>query len=126
MHFFGCNALYIYIFPRLHPVVNPGAPLRSGTPLRMWYDGFYAITTNLEGDISEILKINRQRWEIKENFRIMKTEFEAHPVYDKDCPAYFNTAFPQQLLMFFSDFHLPHLCTDENIPGTADPPDKAG
>ena len=27
------------------------------------------------------LKINRQRWEIEENFRIMKTDFEARPVY---------------------------------------------
>ena len=45
------------------------------------YDGFYAVITNLEGDVSEILKINKQRWEIEENFRIMKTEFEAHPVY---------------------------------------------
>lgn len=29
----------------------------------------------------EIIKINRQRWEIEENFRIMKTDFEARPVY---------------------------------------------
>ena len=41
------------------------------------YDGFYAVITNLEGDIDGILKINRQRWEIEENFRIMKTDFEA-------------------------------------------------
>lgn len=45
------------------------------------YDGFYAVITNLEGDISGILNINRQRWEIEENFRIMKTDFEARPVY---------------------------------------------
>lgn len=45
------------------------------------YDGFYAVITNLEGDINGILKINRQRWEIEENFRIMKTDFEAHPVF---------------------------------------------
>ena len=45
------------------------------------YDGFYAVITNLEGDVSEIVKINKQRWEIEENFRIMKTEFEARPVY---------------------------------------------
>lgn len=45
------------------------------------YDGFYAVVTNLEGDVGEILKINRQRWEIEENFRIMKSEFEARPVY---------------------------------------------
>lgn len=45
------------------------------------YDGFYAVITNLEGDVGEILKINRQRWEIEENFRIMKTDFGARPVY---------------------------------------------
>ncbi len=45
------------------------------------YDGFYAVITNLEGDINGILKINRQRWEIEENFRIMKTDFEARPVF---------------------------------------------
>lgn len=45
------------------------------------YDGFYAVITNLEGDVSEIIKINKQRWEIEENFRIMKTEFEARPAY---------------------------------------------
>ena len=36
------------------------------------YDGFYAVITNLEGDVGEIIKINKQRWEIEENFRIMK------------------------------------------------------
>jgi transposase len=45
------------------------------------YDGFYAVITNLEDNVEEILKINRQRWEIEENFRIMKTDFEARPVY---------------------------------------------
>lgn len=45
------------------------------------YDGFYAVITNLEGDVSGIIKINKQRWEIEENFRIMKTEFEARPAY---------------------------------------------
>jgi transposase len=45
------------------------------------YDGFYAVVTNLEDNVEEILKINKQRWEIEENFRIMKTDFEARPVY---------------------------------------------
>lgn len=45
------------------------------------YDGFYAVATNIEDDIAGILKINKQRWEIEENFRIMKTDFEARPVY---------------------------------------------
>jgi transposase len=46
------------------------------------YDGFYAVCTNLEHmDVSEIININRKRWEIEECFRIMKTEFKARPVY---------------------------------------------
>lgn len=36
------------------------------------YDGFIAVCTTLEDDVSEILKINRHRWEIEESFRIMK------------------------------------------------------
>ena len=44
------------------------------------YDGYYALTTNLFGDISEILKIIKGRWEIEESFRIMKSDFLARPV----------------------------------------------
>ena len=44
------------------------------------YDGYYAITTNLVGDITEILKIVKGRWEIEESFRIMKSDFLARPV----------------------------------------------
>jgi transposase len=60
------------------------------------YDGFYAVITNLEGDVSEIIKINKQRWEIEENFRIMKTDFEARPVYvrrDDRIKAHFMTCY---------------------------------
>lgn len=45
------------------------------------YDGFYAVVTNLEGDIQQMLDINRGRGEIEENFRIMKYEFNARQVY---------------------------------------------
>lgn len=41
------------------------------------YDGFYAVCTNLEDDVSEIIKINHKRWEIEECFRIMNREFKA-------------------------------------------------
>ena len=44
------------------------------------YDGYYALTTNLVGDISEIFKIVKNRWEIEESFRIMKSDFLARPV----------------------------------------------
>ena len=32
------------------------------------YDGFYAVVTNLNGDVREIININKRRWEIEENF----------------------------------------------------------
>jgi transposase len=60
------------------------------------YDGFYAVCTNLEDDTSEIIKINKRRWEIEECFRIMKTEFKARPVYlqrDDRITAHFTTCF---------------------------------
>lgn len=60
------------------------------------YDGYYAVITNLEDDVAEILRINKQRWKIEENFRIMKTEFEARPVYvrrDNRIKAHFLTCY---------------------------------
>lgn len=45
------------------------------------YDGFYAVTTDLDDDVAEIIAINQRRWQIEECFRIMKTDFEARPVY---------------------------------------------
>ena len=45
------------------------------------YDGLYAVCTNLEDDVEEIIKINKRRWEIEESFRIMKSEFKARPIY---------------------------------------------
>ena len=65
------------------------------------YDGFYAVIKNLEGDVNEIIKINKQRWEIEENFRIMKTEFDARPVYvrrDDRIKAHFMTCYISLLL----------------------------
>ena len=47
------------------------------------YDGFYAVCTNLDESVSNIVKVNKRRWEIEECFRIMKTDFEARPVYLK-------------------------------------------
>ena len=45
------------------------------------YDGFYAVCTNLDDNVSSIVKANNRRWDIEECFRIMKTDFEARPVY---------------------------------------------
>ncbi len=60
------------------------------------FDGFYAICTNLEDDVHEIVKVNKRRWEIEECFRIMKSEFKARPVYlsrDDRIIAHFITCF---------------------------------
>lgn len=60
------------------------------------YDGFYAVCTNLSGKLSDIIHINKQRWEIEECFRILKTEFKARPVYlsrDERIQAHFLTCF---------------------------------
>ena len=44
------------------------------------YDGYYALTTNLVGEVDEIFKIVKGRWEIEESFRIMKSDFLARPI----------------------------------------------
>ena len=60
------------------------------------YDGYYALTTNLIGDIEKILKIVKGRWEIEESFRIMKSDFLARPVNlsrEDRIKAHFTTCF---------------------------------
>jgi len=60
------------------------------------FDGFYGVCTNLEDDVSEIIKVNHRRWEIEECFRIMKSEFKARPVFlkkDDRIEAHFTTCF---------------------------------
>ena len=61
------------------------------------YDGLYAVSTDLLDDpVSEILKVSEGRWEIEECFRIMKTDFEARPVYlqnETRIKAHFLTCF---------------------------------
>ena len=68
----------------------------------MDYDGLYAVSTNLEGDVSDILKITKRRWEIEESFCIMKSELNARPVYlsvEERITAHFLTCF-LSLLVF--------------------------
>lgn len=45
------------------------------------YDGFYAVVTDLEDQVEDVIAINKQRWQIEECFRIMKTDFGARPIY---------------------------------------------
>ena len=60
------------------------------------FDGFYAVCTNLEDDAQAIIALNKNRWEIEECFRIMKSEFRARPVYlsrEDRIKAYFTICF---------------------------------
>lgn len=60
------------------------------------YDGLYAVCTNLEDAVEDIIKVNHRRWEIEESFRIMKSEFDARPVYlsrEDRIKAHFVTCF---------------------------------
>ena len=82
------------------------------------YDGFYAVITDLEGDVDEISKINQQRWEIEENFRIMKTEFEARPVYvrrEDHIKAHFLTCYISLLVYRLLEKKLENKYTCEEI-----------
>lgn len=46
------------------------------------YDGLYAVCTDLFDDNpADLLKVSEGRWQIEACFRIMKTDFEARPVY---------------------------------------------
>lgn len=46
------------------------------------YDGLYAVCTDLFDDHpGDILKVSEGRWQIEACFRIMKTDFQARPVY---------------------------------------------
>ena len=83
------------------------------------YDGMYAVTTDLlEDDIEDILKISERRWEIEESFRIMKTDFEARPVYvskDDRIKAHFLTCYLALLVYRILEKKLDEKYTTEQI-----------
>ena len=65
------------------------------------FDGFYALCTDLEDAAPAIIKLNGGRWIIENGFRIMKTDFDARPVYvrrDDRIKAHFLTCFLALLL----------------------------
>ena len=82
------------------------------------FDGFYGVCTNLEDDVSEIVKVNNRRWEIEECFRIMKSEFKARPVYLRDddrIEAHFITCFISLIIYRFLEKRLEEKFTCHEI-----------
>lgn len=45
------------------------------------YDGFYAVASNLDDSAKDILAVAQNRYKIEDCFRIMKTNFDARPVF---------------------------------------------
>lgn len=45
------------------------------------YDGFYAVATSLDDSAKDILAVAQNRYKIEDCFRIMKTNFDARPVF---------------------------------------------
>ena len=82
------------------------------------YDGLYAVCTNLEDEVEEIIKINKRRWEIEESFRIMKSEFKARPVFlsrEDRIKAHFTTCFLALVLFRYLEKKLDEQYTSSQI-----------
>lgn len=82
------------------------------------YDGYYGITTNLNGNIEDILKISKNRWEIEESFRILKTDFDSGTVHlsrEDRIKAHFLTCFISLLIYRILESKLDYKYTNTQI-----------
>ena len=82
------------------------------------YDGYYGITTNLNGDIKEILNISKNRWEIEESFRILKTDFDSGTIHlsrEDRIKAHFLTCFISLLIYRILENKLNYKYTNTQI-----------
>lgn len=82
------------------------------------YDGFYAVCTNLEDDVKQIVAVNHRRWQIEAAFRTMKTEFKSRPVYlqkDNRIEAHFLTCYIAFLIFRLLEIRLDEAFTTTQI-----------
>ena len=86
------------------------------------FDGFYALCTDLHDPAPAIIKLNGGRWIIENGFRIMKTDFDARPVYvrrDDRIKAHFLTCFLALLIYKYLEEKVnrggKHFTTDEIV-----------
>lgn len=86
------------------------------------YDGLYAVSTDLlDDEVGDILKVSEGRWEIEECFRIMKTDFEARPIFLQNgtrIKAHFLTCFISLVIYRYLEKTLGDLYTCETILST--------
>lgn len=83
------------------------------------YDGLYAVCTDLLDDpVGDILKVSEGRWQIEADFRIMKTDFSARPVFvqrDDRIKAHFLICFLSLLIFRFLERKLEYKYTCEQM-----------
>lgn len=82
------------------------------------YDGFYAICTDLNDDADQILKMNHNRWESEDAFRVLKTDFKARPVFvwtDQHIKAHFMICFMALLIFRILERRLGYKYTSSQI-----------
>ena len=86
------------------------------------FDGFYALCTDLNDPAPSIIRLNGGRWIIENGFRIMKTDFDARPVYvrrDDRIKAHFLTCFLALLIYKYLEKKVNrggmHFTTDEIV-----------
>lgn len=82
------------------------------------YDGYYGLATNLIGEIEEILKIVKGRWEIEESFKIIKSDFLARPINlsrEDRIKAHFMTCFISLLIYRILEKKLDYKYTTSQI-----------
>ncbi len=82
------------------------------------YDGLYAVCTNLEDSVEDIIEVNRRRWEIEESFRIMKSDFKSRPIFhskDEMIKAHFITCFLSLIVYRFLEKKLDEKYTVSEI-----------
>lgn len=82
------------------------------------YDGFYAICTDLNDDADQILRMNHNRWESEDAFRVLKTDFRARPVFvwtDQHIKAHFMICFMALLIFRILESRLGYKYTSSQI-----------
>ncbi len=83
------------------------------------YDGIYAVCTDLLDDpVGNILRVSEGRWQIEADFRIMKTDFAARPVFvqrEDRIKAHFLICFLSLMIFKFLERKLENKYTCEQI-----------
>lgn len=86
------------------------------------YDGFYAVATNLDDEAKDILAIAAQRYQIEDDFRVMKSNLDGRPFYHYDDSRIrihflicYTALLMYKLLQCMLEDHGKHVTTDQLI-----------